>query len=91
MGYGIDFVNDVSLVSPRRSRDTLRLAMAGNAKSRARQSHRSEPSDRNGRSEYATFEAALKKVVSVPRSEIQAKLDAEKKHRTSSRAANAKG
>jgi hypothetical protein len=56
-----------------------------------RKSHRSEPSGKNERGEYATFENALKKVVSVPRSEIQAKLDAEKKHRkASSRVSSAK-
>src|SRR5580693_7303670 len=33
---------------------------------------------RNDKDEYATFEAALKKVLSVPRSAIQAQLDAEK-------------
>jgi hypothetical protein len=66
----------------------LRLAMERPTKTR--KSHRSEPSGRNGRSEYATFESALRKVVSVPHSEIQAKLDAEKKRKTSSRAASAK-
>jgi hypothetical protein len=33
---------------------------------------------RNDKDEYATFEAALKKVLSVPRSTIKAQLDAEK-------------
>ena len=32
--------------------------------------------------EYATFETALKKVLSVPRTEIKSKLDAEKQKRT---------
>lgn len=53
--------------------------------------HRSEPSGKNARSEYATFENALKKVLSVPRSEMRATLDAEKKrHRASSRASSGK-
>jgi len=49
---------------------------------------RSEPSGKNDRGEYATFADALKKVLSVPRSKIKAKLDAEKrarKRRASSR------
>jgi len=58
----------------------------------SRRSHRTETSAKNESGEYATFENALKKVVSVPRSEIQATLDAEKKHhrRASSRASSDK-
>jgi hypothetical protein len=58
--------------------------------------HRSEPSAKNEQGEYATFETALKKVLSVPRSVITAKLDAEKrvrkqrKKRPSVRASRAK-
>jgi hypothetical protein len=40
-----------------------------------------EPSVKIERGEYATFETALKKIVSVPRSEITAKLAAEKRAR----------
>jgi len=43
--------------------------------------HRSETSSKSDRNEYATFADALKKVLSVPRSEITAKLDAEKRAR----------
>jgi len=53
---------------------------------------RSVTSDKNETDEYATFAAALKKVVSVPRSEIKTKLDAEKrarKRRASSRDSSA--
>lgn len=42
---------------------------------------RSDQSGKSEQGEYATFENALKKVVSVPRSEIAAKLDAEKRAR----------
>jgi len=35
-------------------------------------------SGRNDKDEYATFEAALKQVLSVPHSAIKARLDAEK-------------
>lgn len=45
---------------------------------------RSEDSAKNERGEYATFETALKKVLSVSRSEMRATLDAEKKHRKAS-------
>lgn len=38
-----------------------------------------KPSGKNATGEYATFEEALKKVLSVPRSEIKSKLDAEKR------------
>jgi len=39
------------------------------------------PSAKNESGEYATFENALKKILSVPHSEIKAKLDAEKRKR----------
>jgi len=50
---------------------------------------------RNDKDEYATFEAALKKVLSVPRSAIQSRLDAGKparkrRKRVSSRASRDK-
>jgi hypothetical protein len=51
---------------------------------------------RNDKDEYATFEAALKKVLSVPHSAIKAQLDAEKRvrkqrrKRASARASHAK-
>ena len=57
----------------------------------AHRSHRSDYSAKNERGEYETFEGALKKVLSVPHSEMRAKLDAEKKHRkASSRASSEK-
>jgi hypothetical protein len=37
---------------------------------------------RNDKDEYATFEAALKKVMSVPHSTIKAQIDAAKPRRT---------
>jgi hypothetical protein len=40
-----------------------------------------KPSAKNETGEYATFETALKKVLSVPRSTMKAKLDAEKRAR----------
>jgi len=52
---------------------------------------------RNDKDEYATFEAALKKVLSVPHSAIKAQLDAErpvrkrKSKRVSSHASREKG
>jgi hypothetical protein len=51
---------------------------------------------RDDKDEYATFEAALKKVLSVPRSAIKARLDAERpvrkrRKRVSSRASRDKG
>jgi len=39
-------------------------------------------SAKNESGEYAAFEGALKKVLSVPHSEIKSKLDAEKRKRT---------
>jgi hypothetical protein len=39
-------------------------------------------------SEYATFTAALKKVLSVPRSEMQRRLAVEKKRKESTRSAS---
>lgn len=47
----------------------------------SQKSMRSVPSGKNEQSEYATFEGALKKVLSVPHSELKAKLDAEKRVR----------
>jgi hypothetical protein len=38
-----------------------------------------KPSAKNETGEYATFEEALKKVLSVPRSEMKSKLNAEKR------------
>jgi hypothetical protein len=52
--------------------------------------HRSEPSAKNDSGEYATFTDALKKVLSVPHSEMKSTLDAEKKHKPSSRASREK-
>jgi len=40
-----------------------------------------KPSAKNETGEYATFEAALKKVLSVPHSALKAHLDAEKRVR----------
>ena len=51
-----------------------------------------KPSAKNDAGEYATFHNALKKVLSVPHSEIKSKLDAEKRKRvkpSASRASNA--
>jgi len=44
--------------------------------------HRSKPSAKNASGEYATFENALKEVLSVPHSEIKAKLSAERRKRS---------
>jgi hypothetical protein len=41
----------------------------------------SKPSAKNEPSEYATFEDALRKVLSVPHSEIKAKIESEKQAR----------
>ncbi len=53
-----------------------------------------KPSAKNESGEYATFENALKKVLSVPHSKIKSKLDAEKRKRlkasSASREATAK-
>ena len=43
--------------------------------------HHPKPSAKNETGEYATFELALRKVLSVPRSAMKAKLDAEKRAR----------
>jgi hypothetical protein len=51
-------------------------AMAERAKARTRGS--SEPSAKNERSEYDTFQQALKKVLSVSHSELKIKIDSEK-------------
>ena len=80
--------NVVAYDPSRHSRDTLRLLMEGTAKNG--RSHRSEPSAQNERGEHATFENALRKVVSVSHTEVKAKVDAEKTQRTSSRAVNGK-
>jgi hypothetical protein len=48
-----------------------------------------KPSAKNATGEYATFESALKKILSVPHSEIKAKLDAEKRKRVKSSASRA--
>jgi hypothetical protein len=42
-------------------------------------SMRPAPSAKNESDEYATFETALKKVLSVPHAKIKQKLDAEKR------------
>ena len=68
----------------RRSRVTLRLRMAG--KTKPRRFHRSEPSAKNDSGEYATFENALKKILKVPRVEMQERL----KRASASRASSAK-
>jgi hypothetical protein len=54
-----------------------------------------KPSAKNETGEYATFSNALKRVLSVPHSEMKAKLDAEKltrarKQKAVSRASRAK-
>jgi hypothetical protein len=41
-----------------------------------------KPSAKNETDEYATFETALRKVLSVPHSALKAHLDAEKRART---------
>jgi hypothetical protein len=43
-------------------------------------------SGKNASGQYATFETALKKVLSVPHSELKSKLDAEKRKRAKSSA-----
>jgi hypothetical protein len=40
-----------------------------------------KPSGKNDSGEYATFEGALKKILSVPHSQIKSKLDAKKRKR----------
>jgi hypothetical protein len=40
-----------------------------------------KPSAKNDAGEYATFETALKKVLSVPHADIKSKLDTEKRKR----------
>jgi hypothetical protein len=47
-----------------------------------------KPSAKNESGEYATFENALKNVLSVPRSKIKSKLDAEKRKRLNSSSAS---
>jgi hypothetical protein len=69
------------------TRKVTRRQMANAAK-------HSKPSAKNETSEYATFENALKSVLSVSHSQLKTKLDAEKRKRTkkpsASRASNAK-
>ena len=83
-------MNFDALLPFRRSRDTLRLRteMANAAK-------HSKPSAKNETSEYATFENALKSVLSVSHSQIKSKIDAAKRKRTkkpsASHGANDKG
>jgi hypothetical protein len=57
---------------------------------KASTSNRTESSAKNEQGEYATFTDALKKVLSVPHSEMKATLDAEKKLKPSSRASREK-
>jgi hypothetical protein len=75
----------MALFSFRRNRDKLRLRMAESAKGKTRKtlaaSHQ-EPSGKNASGEYATFENALKAVLSVSHSRIKHKIDAEKRRRT---------
>jgi len=47
-----------------------------------------KPSAKNETGEYENFERALKKVLSVPHSEIKARLDAAKKARQSGKRAS---
>jgi hypothetical protein len=48
-----------------------------------------KPSAKNDAGEYAAFEGALKKILSVPHSEIKSKLDAEKRKKIKSSASHA--
>jgi hypothetical protein len=48
-----------------------------------------KPSAKNESGEYAAFESALKKVLSVPDSKMKSKLDAEKRKRPKSSASRA--
>jgi hypothetical protein len=50
--------------------------------------HHSKPSAKNVSGEYVVFEGALKKILSVPHSEIKSKLDAEKRKRTKASASH---
>jgi len=49
---------------------------------------RPKPSAKNESGEYAVFETALKKVLSVPHSKIKSKLDAEKRKKLKSSSAS---
>jgi hypothetical protein len=51
--------------------------------------HRPKPPAKNATGEYAVFETALKKVLSVPRSEMKSKIDAEKRKKIKSSASRA--
>jgi len=53
-------------------------------------SNHPKPSAKNEQGEYATFENALRKVLSVPHSKIKSKLASEKQKRASARASNGK-
>jgi len=46
-----------------------------------RKAHHPRPSAKNEQDEYATFENALKKVLPIPRSQMVAELNAEKRAR----------
>ena len=48
-----------------------------------------KPSAKNESGEYASFEGALKKILSVSHFEIKSKLDAEKRKRTKTSASRA--
>jgi hypothetical protein len=52
--------------------------------------NRSAAPAKNEQSEYATFETALRKVLSVPHSKIKSKLASEKQKRASARASTGK-
>ena len=52
---------------------------------------RPKPSAKNESSEYAAFEGALRKILSVPHSKIKSKLDAEKRKRVKASASRASG
>jgi uncharacterized membrane protein len=57
--------------------------------------HRSETSGKNDQNEYATFESALKSVLSVSHSQLKSKLDAAKRKKakksSASHGVNGKG
>jgi hypothetical protein len=51
-------------------------------------SRHSKPSGKNASSEYATFENALKTVLSVPHSKLQSKIRAQKRKKAKSSSAS---
>jgi hypothetical protein len=53
-------------------------------------SRRSEPSAKNDSGKYATFETALREILSVPRSKLNVKLAAEKRARTARKKASSR-